>query len=474
MNRIYRRLLQLAGACIAAMALSPAMAQINSVTDGTSTSTTCTSYTFSATGVLTFSPAGCLASGTPPPASPVYSFSLGSTTVTEPATGTTQDVNVVVRRIGQDLTAPGTVVVRWTGGTAIGGTNFAMPQFALVDGKIQYTINFPAAASGTTESTQNVVVTVMNAALPAGTSASAGFVLETPTAGNLGATTTHAFTINSALGGPPPPPVGTDTSTSGTAIPDSLAVGTYANKPIVCESFQATNVPAPGTPGFGGRTPCGGYDIAVSNPTRPAGAYNCNAGMANSTTFYGGGIGNVTNTITTATMFLLEDLKNGNTYVPGVDFRYPQHQYNAFVIKFKTGNAGEFPAMGGTPPPGVLGQYTFGFVAQGNRGEPAVRFAALSLQPCDFDYAKFDQGNACYKNLDQQGGGSVLAQIIQDGTVTPTAGNCGLLPNTVYYLSTRWENVGFPGAGAQRGLISCRPSATSPTGQYCGTSLAIN
>lgn len=471
MNRIYRRLLQLAGACIAAMALAPAMAQINSVTDGTSTSTTCTSYTFSATGVLTFSPAGCLAGGTPPPASPVYSFTLASTTVSEPATGTTQDVNIVVRRVGQDLTAPGTVVVRWTGGTAVGGTNFAMPQFALVGQNIQYTINFPAAASGTTEVTQNVVVTVMNAALAAGTSVNAGFVLETPTAGNLGATTTHAFTINSALGAPPPPPTGTDTTSSGAAIPEFLPVGTYAGKTLVCETFQAAGVPNTGTPGAGGRSPCGGYDITVNNPTRPAGAYNCNAGMANNTTFYGGGIGNVTNTITSATMFVMEDLKNGNTYIPGVDLRYPQHQYNAFVIKFRTGAAGELASPMNAD---IIGQYTFGFVAQNNRGETAVRFAALSTQPCDFDYAKFDQGNACYKNLDQQGGGSVLVQILRDGTVTPTPGNCGLLPNTTYYLSTRWENVGFPGAGAQRGLVSCRPIPGSLTGQYCGTSLAIN
>ena len=52
-------------------------------------------------------------------------------------------------------------------------------------------------------------------------------------------------------------------------------------------------------------------------------------------------------------------------------------------------------------------------------------------------------------------------------------GKLQLTLNTVYYLSTRWEDVGFPGAGPARGSIACRPSPNSPTGQYCGTSLAI-
>jgi hypothetical protein len=470
MSRIYRCLLQLLGACIATVALGPALAQISNVTDGTTVSSACTSYTFSASGVLTFSPAGCLTSTTPPPANPVYSFTVGSAQVVE----TTPITTVTVRRTGASLsTIPaGSVIVRWTGGTAAANTNFKVdvPPFGSVGADFQATIAFAQPASGTTTQEVSFNVYVVNASLPGGTSKTVVFGLLNPTDGNLGATTSHTLTINSAA----PPPSATDTSSSGAAIPDFLPVGTYAGKTLVCESFQATNVPGSPTPGLGGRTPCGGYDIVVNNTTRPAGAYNCNAGMLNTTQFYGGGIGNVTHSITSATMFVLEDLKNGNTYVPGVDFRYPQQQYNAFVIKFRTGNAGEFPAMGGTPPPGVLGQYTFGFVAQGNRGEPATRFAALSTQPCDFDYAKFDQGNACYKNLNQQGGGSLLAQIVQDGTVTPTAGNCPLLPNTVYYLSTRWEDVGFPGAGSARGAIACRPSPSSPTGQYCGTSLAIN
>ena len=52
-------------------------------------------------------------------------------------------------------------------------------------------------------------------------------------------------------------------------------------------------------------------------------------------------------------------------------------------------------------------------------------------------------------------------------------GFCGLLPDTTYYLSTRWEDVGIPGLSPRRGLLSCTPSA-SVTGPYCGTSLGIN
>lgn len=460
MNRIYKRLLQLAGAFIAAAAFGPALAQINNVTDGTTTSTTCTSYTFSATGVLTFSPAGCLGSSTPPPATPTISFQTNASSLTEPTVNT--DVNIVVRRLGQDLTAPGSVTVRWTGGTAVAPTNFLMPQFGVSGTDIVYTINFAAATAGTTEQTANVIVTVVPANLPAGATRTVGFVLQGATGGNLGATINHTFTINSAQQSS-----ATDTTTTGAAIPEFLPTGTYASQLIVCELFQQAGIPGPGIPGAGGQSPCGGYPIPVTNTTRPAGAYNCNAGMANTTVLYGGGIGNVTHTVNSATMFVFEDLKNGNTYIPGVDLRYPQHQYNAFVMKFRTGGAGEFPAMGGTPPPNVLGQYTFGYVEQGNRGQSAPRFAVVSTQPCDFDYAKLDAGNACYRSLDQQGGGALLVRIVSSGDAP---GYCTLQPNTTYYLSTRWENP----APLSRGLISCRPAPGSLTGQYCGTSLAIN
>ncbi|MBK8322170.1 MAG: hypothetical protein IPL06_05405 [Betaproteobacteria bacterium] len=465
MNPIFRRLLQLAGACIAAMAFGPAIAQINNVTDGTTTSAACTSYTFSATGVLTFSPAGCLAGSGPPPATPVYSFTAGAVQVVE----TTATSTVTVRRTGSDLTTAGSVIVRYTGGTAAGQVNFNLnlPPFVVAGSDLQYPMTFAPAASGVTTQEVSFNVLVINASLPGGNTKTVSFGLLSPTGGNLGATTSHTLTIASAL----PPPSANDVSTSGTAIPDSLAPGSYAGLTLVCENFQAVGVPGTPTPGQGGRTPCGGYDYAVANPNRQAGAYNCNSGMSGVPTPANAFRPAINNTVDSATMFMLEDLKIGNTHIPGVDFRYPQHQYNAFIIKFRTGNAGEL--TGAIPNSNVIGTYNFSFVAQENRGEIATRFAALSTKPCDFDYTKFDAGDGCYRNLDQNGGGSMLVQILNGGQAA--AGKCGLQPNTVYYLSTRWEDVGFAGFGPARGLTSCKPGYTNQVGlHYCGTSLSIN
>jgi len=467
MNRIYKRLLKWAGAFVALAAFGPAMAQISNVTDGTTASTACTSYTFSSSGVLTFSPAGCLTSTTPPPASPVYSFTVGSAQVVE----TTATTTVTVRRTGASLaTSPaGSVIVRWTGGTAVANTNFKVdvPPFGSVGSDFQATIAFDPPAQGTTTQEVSFNVYVVNASLPGGTSKTLIFGLLSPSDGNLGATTTHTLTINSAL----PPPAANDVSTSGAAIPDSLATGSYAGQTLVCENFMAVNIPGNPVPGQGGRTPCGGYDYAVANAARQAGAYNCNVGMTGVPTPATSLKPQINNNVTSATMFLLEDLKIGNTHIPGVDFRYPQHQYNAFIIKFRTGNAGEL--TGAVPNSNVIGSYNFAFTAQENRGEIATRFAVLSTTPCDFDYAKFDAGDGCYKNLDNNGGGSMLVQILSGGQAA--AGKCGLQPNTVYYLSTRWEDVGLPGFGPARGLTSCKPGFINQVGiNYCGTSLAIN
>jgi hypothetical protein len=465
MKRISQSLLHVAGFCLALLATAPALAQITNVTDGSTSTTTCTSYTFSATGVLTFSPAGCLLASPPPPATPVYSFSAASSSVVE----TTPTATITVRRSGSDLTTAGSVRVAVAGGSAVLGANYNLFVPPWDPPTMSYTISFAASAAGVTLAEQTYLVGTVNANQPGGASKTLIFSLSNATGGTLGATASHTLSITSASA---PPPASGDVDINGAAIPGSLPTGTYAGQTLVCETFQAAGVPNAGIPGAGGKSPCGGYQIAIANANHPNGAYDCNVGMLNTVTPPATGTGGVTNTINTATMFVFEDLKNGNTYIPGVDLRYPQHQANAFVMKFKTGNAGEFPAIGGSVPPNLLGQYTFGYVAQGNRGESAIRFAAISTKPCDFDYAKFDQANACYKNLNSQGGGALLLQIISGGN--PDPGTCGLAPNTTYYLSTRWEDVGGVNNGPARGLISCKPQTGAITGAYCGTSLAIN
>jgi hypothetical protein len=170
-------------------------------------------------------------------------------------------------------------------------------------------------------------------------------------------------------------------------------------------------------------------------------------------------------------MFHFEDIRGvvaPNTLMPGVDIRYPQHQYNAFIIKFRTGSAGEI--SGAIPGTNVIGSINFSFSPQENRGEVASRFAVLSTKPCDFDYAKADQGDACYLKIGSFG--NVTAQVLNGGEAAP--GKCGIQPNAVYYLSTRWEDIGTPSFKPSRSLTSCAPGYTNQVGiNYCGTSLAI-
>lgn len=237
-----------------------------------------------------------------------------------------------------------------------------------------------------------------------------------------------------------------DRDARGTPLPQSLPIGTYLGV-MGCEFLGGT--PAPG---FGGSVPCGSYEVPVGQ---------CNAGMRNVT------MNGVLNTITRASLFVHEAYRVGNTYVGGNDIRYGQHQTQAFIMKFHTGGAGDFPVVGGLPP-GALGTIVFNFVNQPNRGEVATRFGVLSTRPCDFDYARLDAQDPCFQRLGIAGGGSLLAHVVPPG-VSPGPGHCALRPDTTYYLSTRWEDP-LP---ATRGLISCRPQAGSPTGQHCGTSLAI-
>jgi hypothetical protein len=182
------------------------------------------------------------------------------------------------------------------------------------------------------------------------------------------------------------------------------------------------------------------------------------------------GLDNYTNTIASAYMFLSEEIKNGSTYFGGNNMSYPLRQNAAYVIKFKTGGAGEYPIVANLPP-GAVGEIGFNFGEQTNRGPSATRYASISTSPCDFNYTMYDSGDACRASIPGFGG-SIIAQIT---TGTPDQNKCGLQPNTIYYLNTRWEDVGFRGAGQQaRGVISCRTSTGQITGRYCGTVFGVN
>jgi len=453
MNRIFQRLIHVAGLCVALFAAAPVLAQITNVTDGTTATTTCTSYTFSASGVLTFSPAGCLLAPPPPPATPVYAFTVASSSVVESAQLPPPNATITVRRSGADLTTPGSVRVAVTGGAAVLSVNYNLYVPPWDPSTMSYTISFAASAAGVTVAEQPFLVGTVNANLAGGVSRTLVFGLSNATGGTVGATASHTLSIDSALP-PPPPPAGDVSINPAGSIGDPLPVGFYLTnfgQGVVCEGFGSpgagAGTPGTGFPGQGGKSPCGSFEIPVTSDRN-----QCSSGMTGP------------NAITNAYMFLSEEMKNGGSYFGGNAMNYAQRKDAAFVIKFKTGGAGEYSTVG--LPPGAVGAINFQYAEQTNRGPSAVRYATISTTPCDFDYLQYDQNDSCRANISFFTG-SVLAQVT---TETADPGKCKLLPNTTYYLNTRWEDVGIRGGGQQtRGVISCQPTPGAVTGAYCGT-----
>lgn len=432
MTHYFKRLLQLVGASVAALAIGSAFAQISSVTDGTSSSTVCRSYSFNDQGVLRFDPPGCLGTAAPPPATPTYTFELANSTVVEDA-----GLAVIkVRRTGTDLTTAGSVKVSVSGGNAAlsGNYNLFVPPFSATT--LSMDLTFDPALAGVTMSERDFGVGIVNANQPGGVFKTLEFSLSTPTGGTLGTPVMHALKISSAL----PPPTSGDIALDGTVIPDSVPDRAYAAQSNACE-FPGN----PGFPGFGGKSPCGSYEIPVGN---------CNSGML-------GGTDSVTN----AFMFVHEVMKlSANTFMGGNSMRYPQHKNHAFVMKFKTGSVpADFSATNNLPP-GAIGQLSFDFADVNTRGAlQGDRYATISRTPCDFDYQKLDAGNVCYRAVSATSGNKMFAQIMNPG-FSPSGYACALSPDTVYYLNIRWENP----VGTTRGRNGCQQGTP-----YCGTSLGI-
>jgi len=378
-------------------------------------------------------------------------FATTSSIVSEFAL-TPTPVTVTLTRTGVDLTTPATATVTIaTGTTAAFGIQYTLEGGSTLGTTGSHVYTFPAQAAGVTSQQISFTVTPTYARRPMGTqtellldvTAATGAVVAAPTP-------RHTVTFTGAG----------DRAANGAAIPEFVPAGGLAGQGAACEPFVASNTLGTPQPGSGGLTPCGSYDLSL---TMHADYAQCNAGMLNTTSTYGGGIGNVLNTVQRARLFVNEDVVMTNTYFGGNSMRYAQHQNDAFIMKFRTGGAGDYPINAGLPV-GAIGALQFTWVEHIDRGQSAFRFAALSTSPCDFDYAKFDANNRCYVDLTIQGGGNIYAQIVPVG-VNAAPGYCQLRPNTTYYLSTRWEDP----RGATRGLIACKAVPGTATGQYCGT-----
>jgi len=360
-------------------------------------------------------------------------------------------LTITLTRTGQDLTMAATATIAIDAGssTAMTGTHYVLDVGSTLGTIGSHVYTFPAQAAGVTSQQISFSVTPKYARRPAGTQTQLVLDVTAATSANVAS--------------PPPRHVVTfvgagDRAFNGEAIPEFVAPGTFAGT-TACESFIASNLLGAPVPGTGQLNPCGSYDLALSmHPDYE----RCNAGMLNTTSRYDG-VGDVVNTVQRARMFVNEDITMTSTYFGGNSMRYSQHQNDAFIMKFRTGGAGDYPANVSLPP-GAIGALQFTWVEHVSQGQSGIRFAALSTNPCDFDYAKLDANNRCYVGLSIQGGGNIYAQIVPAG-VNASPGYCALAPNTTYYLSTRWENPSVP----TRGQIACKAVPGTSTGQYCGT-----
>ncbi len=394
----------------------------------------------------------------PPPVMPAVGFLQATATVDEFALDNQNQlvatpVTITVVRSGLDLTAPATATLTVNAAsTAIGQVHFTVDTGSTLTTTGTQVINFPAQAAGVTSHQVTFTLLTRYNREPRGstrqllldiTAVTGAATLPMPTA-------RHTTTFTGAG----------DKARGGVDVPESVPVGAYVGTGPHCETWGPGGLGTP-IPGAGGAPPCGSYTIPFGAELTHPHYGRCNAGMRNDTTSYGGGIGNVLNSVLVLKMFVEEDLKLGSTHFLGNSMTYTHHANEAFVMKFRTGGAGEYAVPSGATP-GAVGAITFAIGPHVSQGPSAARFAALTTSPCDFDYAKVGT-DPCYRNLGQFD--AVVAEILPTGT--STTGKCTLRPNTTYYFSTRWEDPSQPG------YISCRPGTSAPLGAHCGTVLTV-
>jgi hypothetical protein len=454
----------IADAAIADAALTDALTDDAAIADAALTDA---AIADAATDAATPSPDAATDAATPspdaavdaaPPVLPSLGFAATSITVGEfalaPTTLALQPTPVAITlvRTGADLTAPASATLTvHPASTAIGQVHFTAEAGSPLTTTGAHVLSFPAAAPGVTAQPITLTIYTRYNREPRGSTRQLALEVTAVTGAAALPTPTARHTTTFVGAG--------DKAYAGVDIPELVPLGAYAGAEH-CESWGPGGLGTP-SPGAGGAPPCGSYTIPLGAQLTHPHYGRCNDGMRNDVTNYGGTVGRVTNAVLGVKMFVEEDLKLGSTHFLGNTLTYSHHANDAFIIKFRTGGAGEYTVPPGATP-GTIGALQFAFAEHTSQGPPAPRFAVLTTSPCDFNYARLGV-DPCYRALGAFD--ALSAEILPTGT--STTGKCTLRPNTTYYLSMRWEDP------SQRGYVSCRPGTTSPFGGYCGTVLGI-
>ena len=389
---------------------------------------------------------------------PAISFATPAAQVSEFALDgalaiTTTPVAITIVRSGVDLTAPATVTLGVApASTAIGQVHFTAQSGSTLAATGTQILELPAQAAGVTS--QQVTLTIYpryNREPSQSTKQLLLDVVAVTGAASLPMLARHTTTFVGAG----------DRAYGGVEIPETMSLGAYAGAAENCEGWGPGGLRTP-SPGAGGHPPCGSYRIPLGAQLTHPHYGRCNAGMRNDVSMPGSGLANMTNSVLGVKMLVEENLQRGNTHIGGNSLTFSQDANEAFIIKFRTGAAGDYDLTSGLSA-GAIGGLSFLFAPHTSQGPEAARFAALSTSPCDFDYVQEAAANPCFRQLGTFD--ALHAEILPTGS--STTGKCTLRPNTTYYLSMRWENPDAPG------YISCRPAVGSPYANNCGTVLGI-
>lgn len=201
-------------------------------------------------------------------------------------------------------------------------------------------------------------------------------------------------------------------------------------------AYRASQQPPAPVPGgvtaaqfFGPPNTCtigGGTCGSVSSPAVMVPLGNCGSGMGTQ--------------ITTA--YQLNLLGDFFGTFPGHAEHTAMAKGNVISFMFQTGAR---PTSCSPNNPGCL----HGFNASSSTiGTEAPTFMSVSTLRCDFDYAKVNTSNGCYRSI----GGSENGVTTRFGPAgMPPDGSCDLAPNTSYFVNIRWEDV----TGTSKGKESC-------------------